>query len=280
MKRAMAALTTTGTAVLLALAAPVESQPVAAQSALTYADLADVALGTPLAVHVRVRDAVALKAERAVGVAPGMARLYVDAEVVSLLRAERGLASRISYLVDVPLDSRGRAPKLRRGEEYLLFGRSIPNRPGEIQLASPRAQLRYTPAAADMLREILREANQAGAPPQIVGIGKAFHVPGSLPGESETQVFLQTADQRPISLSIMRRPGEEPRWVAALSEIVDDTAAPPAPNTLLWYRLACTLPRSLPAASLSEAQPSHAEKIAADYRLVLDRLGPCARSGS
>jgi hypothetical protein len=103
-------------------------------------------------------------------------------------------------------------------------------------------------------------------------------VPGSLPGESETQIFLQTSDNRPISLNVLRRPGERPRWSVALSEIVDDAAAPPRPDTLLWYRLACTLPPALPAQSLREAGRDEAGAIAADYRLVLERLGPCARS--
>jgi hypothetical protein len=64
----------------------------------------------------------------------------------------------------------------------------------------------------------------------------------------------------------------------ALSEIVDEAAAPPAPNTLLWYRLACGLPRSLPRQSLAEADAEGAAAIQADYRLVLERLGPCVRT--
>src|SRR6185503_7233832 len=117
----------------------------------------------------------------------------------------------------------------------------------------------YNAATAERLRALLRELTAADAPPRITGIGRAFHVPGSLPGESETQIFLQTADARPISLSILRRPGERPRWSVALSEIVDEAAAPPAPDTLLWYRLACTLPPRLPAQALSEASAEEAQ---------------------
>jgi hypothetical protein len=79
-------------------------------------------------------------------------------------------------------------------------------------------------------------------------------------------------------LSVLRRPGEAPLWSVALSEIVDDSAAPPARNTLLWYRLACTLPAALPGQSLAEADSAGAAAIRADYRLILDRLGPCTRS--
>nr|MDP8994164.1 hypothetical protein [Pseudomonadota bacterium] len=125
---------------------------------------------------------------------------------------------------------------------------------------------------------ILQEAAAPGAPPQITAVGRAFHVPGSIPGESETQIFLQTADQRPVSLTILRRPGEQPRWAVALSEFVDETAVTPRRDTLLWYRLACTLPRTLPPQSLRDASRTEAAAIQADYRLVIDALGPCVRN--
>ncbi len=116
------------------------------------------------------------------------------------------------------------------------------------------------------------------AAPAITGVGRAFHVPGSLPGESETQIFLQTEDQRPISISILRRPGEQPRWSVALGEIVDAAASRPEPESLLWYRLACGLPPSLPAQAIQDASPQESRAIADDYRLVLESLGACARS--
>jgi hypothetical protein len=77
----------------------------------------------------------------------------------------------------------------------------------------------------------------------------------------------------------LRRPGERPRWSVALSEIVDEAATPPARETLLWYRLACALPATLPAQSLAEGTSEQdAAAIRADYRLVLDSLGPCGRT--
>ena len=150
--------------------------------------------------------------------------------------------------------------------------------PRQAALVSPDAQLPYTPETAERLRAILREAGAAGAPAQITGIGRAFHVPGSLPGESETQIFLQTQDERPISLNVLRRPGEQPRWSVALSRMVDEAAAPPAPDTLLWYRLACTLPGRLPGDVLRNSAPEEAQAIQADYRLVMEGLGACTRT--
>jgi hypothetical protein len=263
----------------LAAANPVQSQTVAQPPPqLSYADLADLALAAPVAAHLRIRGADTLHPDEAPDVAPGFRRFLVEAEVVALIRGEGGLAPQISYLVDLPNDSRGHAARLRRRDEVLVLARRVPNRPAELRLAAPDAQLPYNPATAERLRAILRESSAAGAAPRITGIGRAFHVPGSLPGESETQIFLQTADGRPISLSILRRPGERPRWSVALSEIVDEAAAPPAPDTLLWYRLACTLPPHLPPQSVSEASAEDAQAIEDDYRVVMEGLGRCART--
>jgi hypothetical protein len=255
-----------------------DSAPAPAASALTYADLADLALAAPVAAHVRVVRSVPLKPAEAGAVPPGRSRHYVEADVISLIRGADGLAARVSYLTDLPVGPEGKPAKLPKKSEYLLLAQAVPGRPGELRLVAPDAQIAFTPALAEQVRTILREASSASVPPRITGIGRAFHVRGSLPGESETQIFLQTADERPVSLSVIRRPGETPRWAVALSEIVDDAARPPEPNTLLWYRLACTLPAALPPQSYSEAAAEEAAAIKADYRLVMERLGRCART--
>ncbi len=254
-----------------------ESQRPSSTAELTYADLADLALGAPTAAHVRLKRAVALKPGEAGPVPPGRTRFYVQAEVVSLIRGAEGSPAMVSYLADLPLGAHGKPAKPRKKSEYIIFGEAVAGRPGELRLGAPDAQLAYTPERAAQVRAILREAN-AGAPPRITGIGKAFHVPGSLAGESETQIFLQTAEGDPVSLTVLRRPGETPQWAVALGEIVDDAAAEPRPNSLLWYRLACGLPRALPEQSHADAEQAHVAAIRADYRLILDRLGPCMRS--
>ena len=261
-----------------ALTQAVDSQGVPAAPPLTYADMADLALAAPIAAHVRVRRAEALSEREAPTVPAGHRRFLVQAELVALIRGADGLPARVSYLVDLPNDQRGRPQRIRRGTEFLVLASPVPGRPAELRLAARDAQVPFSAEAAARLRAILREASSPNAAPRITGIGRAFHVPGTLPGESETQIFLQTADNRPISLSILRRPGETPRWSVALGEMVDDAAASVTRDTLLWYRLACTLPVSLPGSSLSEASAVEARAIQADYRLVMQALGQCTRS--
>ena len=253
---------------------PSASGPAAPE--LSFADLADLALPAPIAAHVRIDRVDALSGREAATVPIGYRRFLVEARIVALIRGDGGLPARVTYLVDLP-DQSGRPARLRRRSEHLVLARRVPDRPGELRLVTRDAQLPSTPELAARLRDLLREAEAADAPPRITGIGRAFHVPGSLPGESETQIFLTTPDARPISIAILRRPQEQPRWAVALGEMIDDSARPPAPDSLLWYRLACSLPAALPAASLETADGAEAAAIRADYRIVVASLGPCVR---
>jgi hypothetical protein len=255
-----------------------DSQPVSATAEPTYADLADVAINAPIAAHVRVARVDRLRETEAASAPAGHRRFLVDADIIALIRGPNGLPARIRYLVDLPNDSRGRPADLRRRGEWLILGAQSPVRPTELRLAAPDAQIAYTPETAERLRAILRDASAATAPPRITGIGRAFHVPGSLPGESETQFFLQTANNRPISISVLRRPNEAPRWAVSLTEVIDEASPSPARDTLIWYRLACSLPAQLPRQSASDASAEEARAIEADYRLVMTSLGRCARN--
>jgi hypothetical protein len=259
-----------------AAAAPIPE--IALARPLTYADLADLALAAPIVAGVEILDARRLKKEAAAaGVPAGQTRFYVEAQVQSLIRGRDGLPGQVRYLADMDPDAKGRPPKLRKARAIVL-GQTVPERPGELRLARPYAQLPWSEPIERQLRAILTEANGPTPPPRITGVNGAFYVPGSLPGESETQIFLSTASGRPVSLSVLRRPGETPKWAVATGEMVDEAAAPPAPDTLLWYGLACFLPDALPAASTADLGEAAARAAQADYTLVRRGLGPCARN--
>ena len=243
----------------------------------TYADLVDLADDTPLVIRAEIRDQATVPAERAPGLEPGMARLYVEAETLALIAGDVPLGESLKYLVDVPLDSRGKVPKLKRSE-VLLFGRPVAGRPSEIQLVRTDAQLAWSPVLEQRLRPILAELAGADAPPRVTGVSDALSVAGNLAGESETQFFLATGSGRPASISVVRRPGMDPAWGVSWTEIVDRAASQPARDTLRWYRLACSLPASLPATANLAESPLDRERAANDYRLVRDALGPCPRS--
>lgn len=250
---------------------------VSAAGALSYADLADLAADTPLVIEAEVRKVARVKAERAAGLAQGHLRFYVEARVQKLVRGRNGIGRDISYIVDLPLDSRGKAPKLKK-RHVLLFARPVSGRPSFVQLVAPDAQIDWSPQKEAMVKAILVQAVAPDAPPRITGVGGAFYSAGSIPGEGETQIFLKTATGDPVSLSILRRPGQDPRWAVALGEIVDESASIPAPGSLLWYRLACSLPRQLPEQSLANLPPDDAQMARADYGVVISGLGPCGRT--
>jgi hypothetical protein len=263
-------------------AAPAAAAPppvIAIAKPLTYADMADLALAAPVVAGVEILNATRLKDDAAKGVPAGQTRFYVEAQVRALIRGRDGLPGQVRYLVDADTDARGRPVKLRKARAIVL-AQPVPERPGELRLARPYAQLPWTDAIEQQLRAILTEANAASPPPRVTGVTGAFYVPGSLPGESETQIFLSTSRGQPVSLNVLRRPGETPRWAVATGEMVDEAAAPPARDTLLWYGLACFLPAALPAASVADLGEASASAARADYLLVRQGLGECARNYS
>lgn len=265
--------------ILLLSASAAHAQPRQANEikALSYSDIADSVSIAPIVAIGTINKAKRLKGDLAGNVPVGQARFLVTVKLSALLKGQSGLPERIEYLLDSPLDEQGRPPKLGK-RKVVLAGAPVAGKPASIQLISPRAQMDWNEAVEAQVRSIVTEAVAPGAPPRIIGVGNAFHVRGSLPGESETQIFLKTAGNQPVSLNVLRRPGETPQWAAALGEMIDDSAKPPERNTLLWYRLACFLPPALPVSSIADLEVADATAANADYRFVIRALGPCERS--
>lgn len=241
-----------------------------------YADYADLVLAAPLVIDSTIRSTSRLKLAEAPDLAPGKARLYIEADVIALIRGTDPLPPRIGYLLDVPVDARGHLPTLKK-LRVLLFAR--PAGPGQVQLVRPDGQRNWTPGGDELARRITREVLASDAPPRVTGVGHAFYTAGALPGEGETQIFLATENGRPVSLSIDRAADGTRSWKVSLSDIVDAGAAPPPRDTLLWYRLACALPGALPATSLDGAEPADAAIAREDYAYVRQALGRCDRGG-
>lgn len=257
--------------------APVQAVQSPEITSLSYSDIADSVSIAPIVAIGTINKVKRLKGDLAGNVSADQARFLVTVKLSALLRGQSGLPERIEYLLDAPLDADGRPPKMGK-RKVVLAGAPVPGKPDSIQLVAPRAQIDWTEQVEAQVRSIVTEAVAPGAPPRIIGVGNAFHVRGSLPGESETQIFLKTAGNQPVSLNVLRRPGETPQWAAALGEMIDDSAKPPERDTLLWYRLACFLPNSLPAASIADLDVADAAAANADYRFIIRALGPCGRS--
>ena len=238
-----------------------------------YVALARLADAAPQVLRVQVKKTTVVDPARAPDVAPTMARLFVEAQVLNLIRGKQGVSESIRYLVDVPRNAKGNVPKLKK-QQFLLFARPG-TRAGEVQLVSKDAQVAWTAATEQQVRTSVTELVSTGAPPAIKGIREALHVRGNLQGEGETQVFLATSTGDPVSITVLRRPGLAPRWAVSLTEIVDEAAAPPKRDTLLWYRLACFLPREIPARALVSDTPADNDLARRDYNFVLEQLGPC-----
>ncbi len=86
--------------------------PAPALPALSYADLADLADHAPLVLRAQVRSVAVVEPARAPGLRPGWARLYIEARTAALLAGPAFAGDSLRYLADVPLDARGKVPKL------------------------------------------------------------------------------------------------------------------------------------------------------------------------
>ena len=243
----------------------------------TYADLTDLAEQSSLVIRAEIRRQTVVKPERAPGLAPGFARLYIEARTIALIAGNEAVGESLDYLVDVPLTAKGKPPKLKK-MEVLLLAQPVPGRPGTVQLLSPESQMLYSPGLEQRLRPILSGLVASDAPPIVTGVSDALTVQGNLTGESETQIFLETESGAPVSMSILRRPRQVPVWGVSWGEIIDQAARPPRSETLAWYRLACALPPSLPQRSILSNDPEIRRLAQQDYQFVLQQLGPCERT--
>jgi hypothetical protein len=241
-----------------------------------YADVADLVVISPLILDATVRNTKIVAPEQAVGVPANLQRMLVEADVLALIRGQGGVTPRVRFVLDVPKDAKGKTPKLKKQRLFLL-GNIVTGRPGEIRLSRPNAIIQWSAANDALVRAVTQEAVQIDAPQRITGITSAFYSAGTVLGEGETQVFMKTERDQPLSLSILSRPGQAKRWAVSTAEVIDESASAPAKHTLLWYRLACGLPRSLSSELIESAESDNAARAQADYKFVIDALGPCGR---
>jgi hypothetical protein len=238
-----------------ASAKPVATLPPAlaieAESA-SYSDIADLVVISPLIIDVTVRKAAKVAPEQAIGVPVSLQRMLIEA------------------------DAKGKVPKLKK-QRWFLFGSPVAGRTGEIRLSRPNALANFSPTNDALVRRITQEAVLRDAPQGIIGVASAFHSPGTVLGEGETQIFLKTEKDQPVSLTVLSRPDQQKQWAVSTAEVIDSSATAPERSTLLWYRLACGLPRSLPTDRIETARDEDATRAQADYKFVIDALGPCGR---
>lgn len=269
------------TAVLLSFGTALSAQQMADSYAIdavdaAYADIADLVVIAPMIVDAKIRKTTKIPAAQAIGVPPGRQRLLIEADVNALIRGQGGIAAKVRFVIDVTKDSRGKIPKLNKQRMFIMAD-AVKGRPGQLQLVRPDALIKHSAANDAMVRAIAQEAVLLDAPQRITGISSAFYSAGTVIGEGETQIFLQTDKRQPVSISVVSRPGLTKQWSVSTSELIEETTSTPRRFSLLWYRLACGLPKALPAELVQSGEGENAARAQADYKFVADALGPCGR---
>jgi len=263
-------------AAVMAASAGADSPPRPVPPPASYADLVDLADGAPLVIRAQPRKIVAVEPARARGLRAGWGRFYVEAKTEALIGGTAPLDGALVYLVDLPLDAKGKPPAFKK-KSVVLFARTVPGRPGELQLVAPDAQLMWDAMLETRIKGVLAELYAPDAPQKITGVREAIHVGGDLAGEGETQIFLTAANGEPAAIAVSRKPGQPPRWGVSFSELVASDAAPRR-DSLGWYRLACFLPRDLPPAANISGRGADRAAAAADYGFAIAELGACQRT--
>ena len=103
---------------------PLGAQETARTAELTYADIVDLADEAPLVLRAQIRKQATVEPERSPGLEPGFVRLYIEARTSALIAGNVPVGGSLRYLVDVPLDAKGKAPKLKK-QEVVLFARPV-----------------------------------------------------------------------------------------------------------------------------------------------------------
>lgn len=252
------------------VAAPAGSVATMNPAAASYADLADLTLAAPTIVRATITNNERIGDKDSPGLAPGRARLLVTAAVDAALVAPGTIPAVLTWLWDAPLDARGKPPK-PKGQSVLAW-LAAPAADGKTRLIAVDAQKSWDAPTEARVRAIATEA-RSGAVPAITGVTNGFRADGTVPGESESQFFLSTANGNTLTMVVTTKPGEPRRVAVARGDVIDESATSVQPGTLLHYRLACFLPARLPATSGGD-DPA----LAADWAAAIASLGPCGRT--
>ena len=234
-----------------------------------FVDVADLTITAPVIVRATVARSERIADRDSPGLAPGHARLLVTAAVDAAIAAPGAVPAQLSWLWDTPLDARGKLDK--RKNQAILAWLAVPDPNGKTRLAGPNAQQPWTAALDARVREIALQA-RSGTVPKITGVTNGFRADGTVAGESESQFFLSVADGGGATMVVTTRPGMPRRVAVSRGDVIDESAAAVLPETLLWYRLACTLPGTLPTAA-----GANDPALAADWQAAIASLGPCQR---
>lgn len=251
--------------------------PAAVAGPLSWTDLADLALASPVVLSAMIRKADRLGRKDAPDVAAGEARVLVRADLVAALKAPTLLPAGAAWIWQGPVDARGRPP-FGKAAPVMVFA-ALLSGGGDpavqaLRLVSPHGQQPFTAQSEAAVRDILSQAIRPGAGGLMVtGVSDGFRSAGDIADSSESQFFLATEGGKPMTLIVRRAPGTAAIVRVATDEFVD-RAAPVQPSTLLWRGLACGLPDALP--------PRLAEnpELAADYALARESIGLCGRTVS
>ncbi len=250
--------------------AHVPAAAAAASPRASFADLAALGLAAPVVVRATAIRDERLNPRDAAGLAPGMARFLVTATTTTAIAAPGDVPPRLTYLIDRPLDARGKPPK-PAVRDVLLFLRPGTDA-GQYALIDAHGEVPWTASAEAAVHNVLAD-NRRGTVPVVTGIASAFRVPGAVPGEAESQFFLSTRERQ---AGVARRPDPPGRGAAAVGRARRRHRR--CRGRRCRRRRCCGTASPAPCRAALPPGLGAAADVAGDYRFVRDSLGPCGRT--
>lgn len=248
-------------------------QPSAPSTGPSYPDLVELSKRAGMVIKARVQTISRLDPAQVRNPTALNDRFYAEAQTEALIYGRQGIGASLRYLVDLPADR----PELS-GRDVLLFAWRVPDKAGDIKLVDPTAQVLWSPVQESRVRSILTELVVSGAPSPVTRVRELMFVPGTLAGQGQTQIFLDTKGGRSAAITVRHQPGSAPSWGVSFAQVAAGTGAPPPHDSLAWYSLACFLPAYPPAAANVSRSSARQEQALNDYRMVVTSLGTCNRT--
>ncbi len=242
----------------------------------TYVDTVELAKKSGLVILARVMKMEPVDTATSGSLLPAHRRYYAEASTRALLYGKSGIGGSLRYLVDLPATGEQSAAELR-GKDVFLFASPVPGHPRQIKLVEPTAQQLWSPERESRIRSVLRALVSAKTSAPVTRVRELAFVQGNLAGQGLTQIFLDTK-KGPATIAVRHQPGRAESWGVSFSAVAAGASMPPGKETLEWYNLACFLPPSPPQSAYVSGSFAAKQQAYADYRMVIEALGPCDRS--
>jgi hypothetical protein len=256
------------------------AQPAAAAVAApapSYASLARLTLAAPVIVRAQVRKPGLFSRPQVTQLPNGRLRVVMEADLQSVIQAPLAIRTPIQFVWEGQGDAKGRAPDLSR-QTFLMFLNRPATAAEPFTLVRASGLAPWSEPAEATVRRIIGEALQSPsiAKLQLSGVREIMALDADPPYAASYQLLLDGRSGEAVALQLDQHPQAQRDRVQVSFDDTMVAAQAVQRDTLLWYAIACTLPRqSADRIAAAAAVPDQAGAAASAYARLVNALGTC-----